>query len=281
MPGGRVWYQIVGKGKGAPLVVLHGGPGYPHDYLEPLEDLADERSVIFYDQLGCGNSDRTNDPALWTVENFVIELQKIVQFLKLKKYHVLGQSWGAALAVAFALKKPKGLLSLILADPYISTPEWMADAKRLIKSLPKSMGKILLGKADDSEEYKNASKEYYARFVTRLDSQPEAMACMNKKANRKIYSYMWGSKEHLVSGTLKNFSQTDRLSEIKVPVLLLAGRYDGATPETLAHFNAFFPNAQSHIFEQSAHFPHWNEREEYMKVVRKFLSQRSLSSGAI
>lgn len=49
--GGRVWYQIVGSGEAIPLLVLHGGPGIPHDYLEPLADLADERPVIFYDQL--------------------------------------------------------------------------------------------------------------------------------------------------------------------------------------------------------------------------------------
>jgi len=123
VPGGNVWYEIVGDEKAIPLIVLHGGPGYPHESLEPLKGLSDERNIIFYDQLGCGNSKRTTDKKLWTVEHFVEELQLVVSSLKLKKYHILGHSWGAALAVSYALTKPRGLQSLILADPYISTPQ--------------------------------------------------------------------------------------------------------------------------------------------------------------
>ena len=60
--GGKVWYRIAGETQtGVPLLTLHGGPGYPHDYLEPLEALAAERPVIFYDQLGCGASERPDD----------------------------------------------------------------------------------------------------------------------------------------------------------------------------------------------------------------------------
>src|SRR5712675_381114 len=74
--GGRVWYRSVGEG-GTPLLCLHGGPGFTHYYLEPLEALADRRQVIFYDQLGCGRSDRPADPALWTVGRFVEELAQV------------------------------------------------------------------------------------------------------------------------------------------------------------------------------------------------------------
>ena len=104
---GKIWYQIVGERKSIPLVVIHGGPGLPHDYLEPLEDLSTERQIIFYDQLGCGNSTTTNDPSLWTIEYFVSELQELIDSLNFDKYHVLGHSWGAALAVALALTRPK------------------------------------------------------------------------------------------------------------------------------------------------------------------------------
>src|SRR3989344_990085 len=96
--GGKVWYKIAGEPKGIPLILLHGGPGYPHDYLEPLEDLATDRQVVFYDQLGCGNSDKTTDPALWTVDKFVKELQSLIDQLGFEKYHLLGHSWGSALA---------------------------------------------------------------------------------------------------------------------------------------------------------------------------------------
>lgn len=69
--GGRIWYRMVGSGSAIPLLALHGGPGVPHDYLEPLAALADERPIIFYDQLGCGKSDRPDDSSLWRIPRFV------------------------------------------------------------------------------------------------------------------------------------------------------------------------------------------------------------------
>ena len=95
VPGGRVWYRSVGTASGrAPLLCLHGGPGFTHYYLEPLEALADRRQVIFYDQLGCGNSDRPDDSSLWTVDRFVEELTQVRAALGLEKLHLFGSSWG-------------------------------------------------------------------------------------------------------------------------------------------------------------------------------------------
>src|SRR5258708_35329106 len=86
--GGEVWYQVTGGGKGVPLLVLHGGPGCPHDYLEPLGSLSDERQIIFYDQLGCGKSDRPDDPSLWQTERFVEELRQVREALDLQLVHL-------------------------------------------------------------------------------------------------------------------------------------------------------------------------------------------------
>lgn len=76
--GYRTWYRIVGDGEEPgklPLLVLHGGPGASHDYLESLEAMGTTgRRVIFYDQLGGGNSDHPHNPSLWTVKPFVEEL---------------------------------------------------------------------------------------------------------------------------------------------------------------------------------------------------------------
>ena len=75
VPGGKVWYRAVGDdAEATPLLCLHGGPGFTHYYLEPLEALADRRRVILYDQLGCGRSDRQGDLSLWNVDRFVEEL---------------------------------------------------------------------------------------------------------------------------------------------------------------------------------------------------------------
>ncbi len=97
--GGKIWYRIVGSGKGTPVLVLHGGPGFPSDYLQPLEALGDERPVVFYDQLGCGKSDRPEDPKLWRAQRFVEELAEVRNALGLERIHLYGHSWGTMLAV--------------------------------------------------------------------------------------------------------------------------------------------------------------------------------------
>ena len=117
VPGGRVWYRIEGSGTAMPLLVLHGGPGATHHYLKPLGALADERPVIFYDQLGSGRSDRPTDTTLWRVERFVEELAQVREALGLREIHLLGHSWGTMLAVDYLLTKPEGVRSVILASP--------------------------------------------------------------------------------------------------------------------------------------------------------------------
>ena len=77
VPGDRVWYKITGDGDGTPLLCLHGGPGSAHYCPEPLEAPGRHRRVIFYDRLGCGNSDRPDNPATWTVSRFVEEFAQV------------------------------------------------------------------------------------------------------------------------------------------------------------------------------------------------------------
>ena len=160
VPGGHVWYRKVGWGDLTPILVLHGGPGYPHDYLEPLEELAIDRSVVFYDQLGCGRSERPDDPGLWTVERAVLELAAVREALSLPRVHLYGHSWGTMLAVDYALTWPEGLESLILASPCIQIPRWIEDSKQLRKQLPTEVQQVLdHGEATGeiySPEYLNA-----------------------------------------------------------------------------------------------------------------------------
>src|SRR5262249_35807944 len=118
--GFRVWYRVVGSadvpGK-RPLLGLHGGPGSTHAYLEPLAEIARTgRQVIFYDQLGNGNSRLTepHDARLWTISLFLDELRVLRQALGLRRVHLLGHSWGGMLGMEYACGSPSGLQSLIV-----------------------------------------------------------------------------------------------------------------------------------------------------------------------
>src|SRR5712664_584759 len=140
---GKVWYRIAGAGNTAiPLLTLHGGPGYPHDYLEPLEQLAGERPVIFYDQLGCGKSDKPDNLALWRVDRFVRELSEVRAALGLERLHLFGHSWGTMLAVDYLLAGGSAV-SLILASPALCIPRWLADAAVYRATLPAEIQEIL------------------------------------------------------------------------------------------------------------------------------------------
>lgn len=275
--GGKVWYKIVGKKGGVPLVALHGGPGFPHNYLEPLEELGDEREVIFYDQLGCGKSDRPEDTNLWTVDRFVAELGQVINALGLKEYHLLGQSWGAALAVSFALTKPVGLKSLVLADPYLSSPRWMEDAKKLKEQLPNEIQQVLKKNEEkgttDSKEYRDATEKYYENFVFGMKDLPKCFLDARAGMGNNVYNAMWGPEECFVLGNLRDFDLTEKLSQLSLPVLFLCGRYDEATPETVKFFQSLVPNARIRVFENSAHLPFLTEKSEFIETVRKFLKE--------
>ena len=283
--GGRVWYRVVGSGGGIPLITLHGGPGAPHDYLEPLEALADERPVVFYDQLGCGKSDRPSDKKLWRVERFVKELAQLRRALKLDRAHILGQSWGTMLAVDYLLTRPAGVASVILADPAISIPRWIADANRLRGKLPKSVRDALSSHEQSGDigclEYQAATLAFYKRHVCRLDPWPPAMERMLRGIGGEVYSAMWGPNEFVATGSLKNYDRSARLREIDIPTLFLCGRYDEATPESTAFYRRQVRGAEMVIFEKSSHMPQLEELAKYLRVVRDFLNRADHRAGTL
>jgi len=231
--------------------------------------------VIFYDQLGCGNSERPNDRSLWTTERFVAELAEVVAALDLSRFHLLGQSWGTMLAVDYALTRPDGLVSLILASPALSIPRWVADAKRLIQELPAetqaSIERHELAGTTADPEYQAAKDAYYARHVCRLRPIPAGYAQAIATTGHDVYETMWGPSEFCATGTLLDYDRTDRLGEIAVPTLFTCGRFDEATPEATAWYASLIPGAGVAVFKQSAHMPHLEEEEGYLATVSDFL----------
>ena len=279
--GYNVWYRTVGEGEEPaklPLLCLHGGPGAPHDYLEPLEAMAATgRRVIFYDQLGCGNSDHPHDPSLWTLDLFLEELGVFIRALGLDRIHLLGQSWGGMLAMEYALTRPVGLVSLILASTSASIPQWMAEANRLRAELPPEVQETLLeheaaGTTDDPA-YQEAMMVFYRRHVCRLDPWPDYVnrAFEKFEENPEVYHTMWGPSEFYATGTLKDWDIVDRLGEIGVSALVTSGKYDEATPLVAKTVHEGIPGSQWVMFEQSSHMSHAEETEKYLEVLDQFL----------
>ena len=277
VPGGKAWYRIVGNDRpGIPLVTLHGGPGAPHDYLEPLEGLADERPVIFYDQLGCGNSERPDDLALWNNGRFIDELLKVQAGLGLTKIHLMGQSWGTLLAGEYMLReKPQHVCSLILSGPFFSASRWLADQQNYLAGLPEEIQTVVRQaeamKEFDSPAYQEAMRVFYRKHVCRLNPWPEAMNRTIEKMGVPVYLSMCGPSEFTMTGSLKNTELVNRLKEIKVPVLFTCGRYDEATPKTTAIYQQALPGSEMVVIEDASHEHHLEKPQEYLKLVRNFL----------
>lgn len=277
VPGGPVWYRVTGHGDGVPLLILHGGPGATSCRFSILEPLGINRPVVRYDQLGSGRSGRPTDMALWQVDRFVEELHTIRQGLGLDRVHLLGHSWGAALAAQYVLQKgAKGIISLTLSSPYLSTAAWIEDANFLRKTLPDAVQQTLdeheAAGTTDSDEYKDAASVYYERFFFAGErfSNPN---CDGAPRNAVIYEHMWGPTEFYVTGNLLDFDITDQLQDLDLPVLLITGEYDEARPETVARFQQLLPNARLEIIEDAGHLSFSKQPEQYRKVLADFLNE--------
>ncbi len=281
--GFRTWYRIVGAREDPgkfPLLALHGGPGATHDYLEPLEGLAATgRRVIFYDQLGNGNSDHPHDPSRWTVDLFVEEVGAVRRGLGLDRIHLLGQSWGGMLAMQYALTQPQGLTSLTLASSPASMPQWVAEANRLRAQLPSEVQRTLLAHeaagTTDALAYQEAMLVFYRRHVCRLDPWPDCLTRSFAKIaqNPEVYNTMNGPSEFHVIGTLKHWSIVDRLREIRAPALVTSGRHDEATPAIAETVHRGIPGSQWVVFEKSSHTAHLEETGRYLQVLEQFLTR--------
>lgn len=287
--GFRTWYQVhgdldsVAPGK-FPVLMLHGGPGAPHDYLDSLSGFAATgRPVIFYDQLGCGNSDQPDDPDLWEVATFLDELSVVRETLGLDRIHLLGQSWGGMLAMEYALTQPNGIVSLTIASSPASMILWVEEANRLRALLPAGVNETLLkhetaGTYDDPE-YAEAMQAFYDRHVCRVLPNPEYVKNAFAKLGQQVYMTMNGPSEFHVIGKLKNWDIRHRLGEIAIPSLLTSGRYDELTPMQAQIVHEGIPGNQWVLFEESSHMPHVEEKDRYYQVLDHFLTTIEADAG--
>lgn len=279
VPGGRVWYQVVGEGGKTPLLCLHGGPGMAHDYISSLADLADRRQVIFYDQLGCGQSERPDDPSLWTFERSVAEVDAVRAQLGLDRFHLFGNSWGGWLAVQYTLARHPSLAGLIVSSSPPSVDRAVREMNELRRQLPADVQRVLDGHEArsffDCPEYTAAVMVFYKRHLCRLDEWPEFVErSLGPSFGSGPYLTMWGPSEFgPVTGNLNGWDVTDRLGEIRVPTLLTVGRHDEMWPSHMQDMQAGIPGSELVVFEKSSHMAFVEEREAYMKTVNGFLDR--------
>ncbi len=282
--GGRVWYAVRGEGVRTPLVVLHGGPGIPHDYLANLELLGDERPVVFYDQLGCGRSERPDDPSLWTRERAVRELAAVRAALGLDEVVLYGHSWGSILAVdalsGLGGTPAPGVRGAILAGPALSIPRWIEDSRRLIATLPPEQAlAILEGERTgqtDGEAYRAATDAYYRRYVCRADPWPAELEAAFAGMGAQVYETLNGPSEFTITGPLRTVDVTPALPALRLPVLFVCGEHDEATPASTRAYAAQVPGAEVAVIAGAAHVANHDRPAETLRALRGWMDRNGL-----
>jgi L-proline amide hydrolase len=285
--GYQTWYRVTGDLNSGriPVILLHGGPGYPSDSLEPLEALARTgRAVVRYDQLGCGESSLKHvphDPGMFEPGLFIEELALLVCELEIDRYVLLGQSWGGMLALDFALTSPPGLAGLVLYSTLASIEEWKTATDALVATLPEDVRTVLaeLREKDavGSPEFKAAEHEFNRRFVCRLNPLPECAQRSERslEVDGEVYRVMAGGSEFdngSSMAVLQHWDVRARLHEIAVPTLCISGEFDEATPEVMGTLAAGITGAKWHVLPGASHSAHLESPHAFFPLVTDFLS---------
>lgn len=274
---GRVWYESVGAGPQT-ILLLHGGPGASSDYLVPLMELAEDGyRVVRYDQLGSRRSDKPDDLTLWQVPRFIDEVETVRSALGLGQVHLLGQSWGAVLALAFALEHQDRLRSLILYSGAASIPQCVDGMNALKDALPAGI-KATLARHEasgetDHPDYLEAIDVLYRQHLCRVAPYPPLLDESMSNMALPVYGSMWGPNEFTCTGTLCDWECVDRLGEIRVPTLITCGRYDEVIPACSETMHRGIADSELVVFEESSHLAHFEEPDRYFAVLRGFLAR--------
>lgn len=275
----KTYYKIIGRATGKPpLLVLHGGPGSTHNYLLGLAELArlGDRQVIFYDQLGCGLSDRPDDNELWKIQTFIDELKAVLEHLNLENIHLFGHSWGGMLAIEYLLTQPKGISCAILASTMVSMPLYQTEVEKLKASLGSQVYSTLKkhekAGTTDSSLYKWAYGEYSRQHLFRGNEFPDALRAPEGSNGDEAYKKMWGASEAYADGTLRDWDRIPDLHKIRIPTLITSGQYDELTPWQAAVTRDEIPNSSLRIITNGAHLVHVEQQETYNNIIEKFLT---------
>lgn len=274
--GGEVWYRVTGTGRGTPVVLLHGGPGFSSYYLKSLEALGDERLVVRYDQLGGGKSDRITDTTKFNIAHFVQELEALRKHLGLHRVHLYGHSWGTILGVEYYRAHPEHVVSLTLGSAALDMPTWERNARALLATLPDSMQTaVRVREAEENYEapdYQAAINEFYGRYVWRQPVLADLDSSM-ASFNQAIYIYMQGPSEFTITGTLKEYDAKPFLKDIRVPTLYTVGEFDEANPEIIREFARLTPGSRVTVIPGAAHITSWDNPVANLDAVRTFLRE--------
>ena len=275
--GHKVWTQRVGSGE-RKLLLLHGGPGFSHDYLACFADFLPQAGyeLYFYDQLGCGRSDRPDDASLWTLSRYLQEVEEVRAGLGLERMVLYGHSWGGLLGIEYALRHPQRLSAFVLSNMTASVADYTAYTARLRAALPHAVRRELdrleaAGEGGGAAFNAIVERELYSRHLLRLTPWPEPVLRSFASVNAGIYNQMQGANEFVFTGNLRGWDRWADLHAIRAPTLVMGAIHDEMNPESIRREARLIPNARLFMSDKGSHLAMWDDQTSYFRALLGFL----------
>jgi proline iminopeptidase len=279
----NVWTKRIGNNPTKKVLLLSGGPGIPHDYLEVFESFFPAEGIEFYyyDEMGNGYSDKPGDSSRYTIAAAVDELEQVRQALNLEheNFYLYGHSWGGLLAMEYALKYQHHLKALIISNMCSSGKEFDRYIQHvLVKYLPPAVldtiNTLAANQDYDNPRYTElVMRHFYAQFICRLPMErwPEPMTRAMTKINAPYYLALQGPNEMMLLGSLRTWNISDHLGEITVPTLLISARYDEMDPDHIKWMSQQVPQGQFLFCPKGSHLSMYDDQQFYMKGIIRFI----------
>ncbi len=281
----KVWTKRFGNNPQLKVLLLNGGPGATHEYFECFENFLPAASVefIYYDQLGCGNSDNPNDTSFWDLNRYVSEVEQVRTALGLNKdnFVLLGHSWGGILAMEYALAHQENLKGLVISNMMSSCPDYGKYAQDV---LAKQMDPKVLDTIRQLEANKDFGNpkymellmpNFYTKHILRLplDEWPEPVNRSFGKMNQSLYVTMQGPSEFGIAGKLVNWDRKADLPKITVPTLTIGGAHDTMDPEHMKWMATQVKSGTYLHCPNGSHMSFYDDQSTYFKGLLDFLKK--------
>ena len=282
----NVWVKRVGNNPRLKVLLLHGGPAVPHDYLEAMDSFLPAAGIeyYYYDQLGAGNSDQPKNYDLWTTNRFVDEVEQVRTALGLTKdnFCLYGQSWGGLLAIEYALAHQDQLKCLVISNMMASIPAYNAYAKS--KLMPELNASDLAtvqqleaeNKTDDPRYMGILVPQFYEKHFLRRPAAewPEPVNRAFARQNEHIYTLMQGPSELGAGGRLVNWDRFADLKRITVPTLVIGAKYDTMDPAYMEKMAKQLPKGEYAFMPEGSHLAMYDDQQRYFAALVGFLKKQ-------
>lgn len=277
----KIWTKTIGYNPKIKVLLLAGGPGASHEYMECFESFFPNEGIefIYYDQLGTGNSDVPKDTSLYNLARSVEEVEQVRQALSLGKenFYLFGHSWGGIVAIEYALKYQNNLKSLIISDMVSSAADYNNYATNVLaKDIePKALAEIR--NIEASKDFANPRymelliPNYYAKHICRLPEWPEPLNRSFAKLNQVFYTRMQGPSEFGLSGKLTNWERKNDLPKITVPTLTIGAKYDTMDPAHMKWMSTQFKNGSYLYCPNGSHMCFYDDQQHFFKGIIHYI----------